>query len=302
MNYIKTYEEIDLYKLKQKVKGKLGIQNKKEIFLSKFLYSNPNIQRHEMYTDGKGVSLLIYPKKTGSNTLSKFVKYIRLNIVFGDDVKSYAHIELNNEDKFVNYLEISKSNVIASKDYGCKEDFSIFYEYHGMGGYGFILVLNDYSNIRELDETGSNGYNYDLNDYINSLSKIDYDELLDQIEVSNKDTVSKTSEDMTKYVDTIVDFFIDIEEYGKLEYKYTINKDELSVKLSYKLNKVNGVRDLLDDETFELYKILSTAKKRLKLIGDLISYDHEIFQNKQGGYGKNTYHNLFNIHIKIKIK
>ncbi len=291
MNYIKTYEEIDLYKLKQKVKGKLGIQNKKDIFLSKFLYSNPNIQRHEMYTDGTGVSLLIYPK-----TGSKFVKYIRLNIVFGDDVKTYTHIELNNEDKFVNYLEISQSNVIKSKEYGCEEDYSIFYEYHGMGGYGFILILNGYSNIRELDETGSNGYNYDLNNYINSLSKIDYDELLGKIEVSNKDTTSKK---ISKCVNDIVDFFIELEEYGKLDYEYTNNKDELSIKLSYSLNNTTLFKSLLDDETFEIYKILSTAKKRIKSIGDLISYDHETFK---GGYqlGGETMP-LLNINIKIKL-
>ena len=165
-----------------------------------------------------------------------------------------------------------------------------------MGGYGFILILNGYSNIRELDETGSNGYNYDLNNYINSLSKIDYDELLGKIEVSNKDTTSKK---ISKCVNDIVDFFIELEEYGKLDYEYTNNKDELSIKLSYSLNNTTLFKSLLDDETFEIYKILSTAKKRIKSIGDLISYDHETFK---GGYqlGGETMP-LLNINIKIKL-
>lgn len=285
MNYIKTYEEIDLYKLKQKVKGKLGIQNKKDIFLSKFLYSNPNIKRYEMYNKvGNGVSLII-------NINSKFATYIKLNITFGDDIKSYAHIELKNEEKIINYLTISNSNVLKSKEYGCKEDYSIFYEYFGMGRYGFILILNDY-NIRELE----NGYNYDLNDYINHLSKIDYDELLSKIEVSNKDTSKKIS----KCVNDIVDFFIEMEEYGKLEYEYTNNKDELNIKLSYRFNKNTLFRSLLDDETFDIYKILSTAKKRIKSIGELISYDHEIF--KSGYQSEDEIMPILNINIKIKVK
>lgn len=284
MNYIKTYEEIDLYKIKQKVKGKLGIQNKKDIFLSKFLYSNPNIKRHDMYRDGNGVSLRM-------DINSKFVQYIRVNVVFSNDqVSTYTSIELNGEERFANYLSILKSNILKSKDYECKEDYSISYEYFGMGDSGFRLTLGEYPNIKVLD------YNYDLNDYIDDLTKIDYDELLGKIEINNKDTVSKT--EISKYVDDIVDFFVDMEEYGKLNYKYTNNKDELSIRLSYNLNRTTGFKSLLDDETFEIYRILSTAKKRLKSIGDLISYDHETFQEAE----ENVIYNLLNINIKIKIK
>lgn len=285
MNYIKTYEEIDLYKIKQKVKGKLGIQNKKELFLSKFLYSNPNIKRYDMYR---------YNVLLRMDINSKFVRYISVNVSFSNDqVNTYTTIGLNEEEKVINYLLMLDSNVLKSEDYGCKEDYFLSYEHFGMGELGFRLTLNDYPNIGILD------YNYDLNDYINSIVKIDYDKLLSKIKISDKDSSSELSKkDISKYVNDVIDFFIEMEEYGKLSYKYTTNKDELGIKLSYRLNRTTGFKDLLDDETFEIYKILSTAKKRLKSIGDLISFNHEIFQASE----ENIIRNLININIKIKIK